>query len=185
MAGISFGNFLIKRVAAQLSQEFSSLKTFATLSPIPGYLKWLRNAIADGQLGHSKPTEHKLLIETLADLEPETTLLSLLSEKQWLQDGRLIASMKVPLIRLAAHYLAEQKGHHSDRTKDPVAHFHLSNGAIIERLNWMGDRSKNGLNQSAGLMVNYLYDLSQIDENHEAYSGNGRITVSTEIKGLL
>ena len=66
-----------------------------------------------------------------------------------------------------------------------MAHFHLSNGAVIERLSWMGDRSENGLKQSAGLMVNYVYDLNQIDENHEAYSGNGRITVSTDIKALI
>ena len=185
LAGISFGNFLIKRVAAQLSQEFSGLKTFATLSPIPGYLSWLQNAITEKKIEQLKPAEYKLLKESITGFKPEIELISIFENKQFYQNTKLLTAIQLPLLRLAAHYLAEQKGQRPNRARDPVAHFHLSNGAVIERLNWMGDRSENGLKQSAGLMVNYVYDLNQIDENHEAYSGNGRITVSTDIKALI
>ncbi len=185
LAGISFGNFLIKRVAAQLSQDFPSLKTFATLSPIPGYMKWLNGAIAEGQAKFLKPAERKALTEAAGRSGAKGTLKSVLADNQWAQDEGIANTLKGPLTRLAAHYLAEQKGSDQNRALDPVAHFHLSNGAIIERLNWLGDHSDNGFTQSAGLMVNYLYDLSRIDDNHEAYTGAGRVTVSTDIKAHL
>ena len=185
LAGISFGNFLIKRVAAKLSQEFPSLKTFATLSPIPGYMSWLHKTLMEESIQLLKPTEDKLLKEITEKIRLDSSLASIITDNQWIQDEQLVQALELPLTRLAAHYLAEQKGRNPDRARDPVAHFHLSNGAIIEKLNWMGDKSDNGLTQSAGLMVNYLYDLERIDENHEAYSGAGRITVSTEIKSLI
>ncbi len=185
LAGISFGNFLIKRVAGQLSSEFPGLKKFATLSPIPGYMKWLGEALGEGKAKLLKPAERKALTEAAGRSGAKGTLKSLLADNQWAQDDGVAQALQGPLTRLAAHYLAEQKGRDEGRASDPVAHFHLSNGAIIERLNWLGDRSDNGYRQSAGLMVNYLYDLSRIDENHEAYTGAGRVTVSAEIKGLI
>ena len=185
LAGISFGNFLIKRVAAQLSQEFPTLKTFATLSPIPGYMGWLRKALMEEELELAEPTEQRSLKEIAETAAPNGSLLSLIKDNQWIKDESLTQALQSPLTRLAAHYLTEQKGRDTKRARDPVAHFHLSNGAIIEKLNWMGDKSGNGLTQSAGLMVNYLYDLDRIDENHEAYSGAGKITVSPEIKNLI
>ena len=185
LAGISFGNFLIKRVAAQLSNEFPGLKTFATLSPIPGFMKWLSEVIAEDQTKFLKPAERKALSAAIEHTNTEGTLKSLLADNQWAQDEGIIDALKGPLTRLAANYLAEQKGRDGNRARDPVAHFHLSNGAIIERLNWLGDQSDNGFTQSAGLMVNYLYDLGRIDDNHEAYTGAGRVTVSTDIKAHL
>jgi len=185
LAGISFGNFLIKRVAGQLANEFPGLKAFATLSPVPGYMKWLNEAIAEGKANLLKPAERKALTEAAGRSGAKGTLKSLLADSQWAQDTGIEQALRGPLTRLAAHYLAEQKGRDENRARDPVAHFHLSNGAIIERINWLGDKSDNGFGQSAGLMVNYLYDLSRIDENHEAYTGAGRVTVSTEIKGLI
>ena len=185
LAGISFGNFLIKRVAAQLSNEFPGLKTFATLSPIPGFMKWLSEVIAEDQTKFLKPAERKALNAAIEQTNTEGTLKSLLADNQWAQDEGIIDALKRPLTRLAANYLAEQKGRDRNRARDPVAHFHLSNGAIIERLNWLGDQSDNGFTQSAGLMVNYLYDLGRIDDNHEAYTGAGRVTVSTDIKAHL
>ena len=185
LAGISFGNFLIKRVAAKLSQEFPSLKTFATLSPMPGFMSWLHKTLTEESIQLLKPTEDKLLKEITEKRGVDSSLASIIKDYQWIQDEQLVQALELPLTRLAAHYLAEQKGRNPERARDPVAHFHLSNGAIIEKLNWMGDKSDNGLTQSAGLMVNYLYDLERIDENHEAYSGAGRITVSTEIKSLI
>ena len=185
LAGISFGNFLIKRVAAQLSNEFPGLKTFATLSPIPGFMKWLSEVIAEDQTKFLKPAERKALSAAIEHTNTEGTLKSLLADNQWAQDEGIIDALKGPLTRLAANYLAEQKGRDGSRARDPVAHFHLSNGAIIERLNWLGDQSDNGFTQSAGLMVNYLYDLGRIDDNHEAYTGAGRVTVSADIKAHL
>ena len=185
LAGISFGNFLIKRVAAQLSNEFPGLKTFATLSPIPGFMKWLSEVIAEDQTKFLKPAERKTLSATIEHTNTEGTLKSLLADNQWAQDEGIIDALKGPLTRLAANYLTEQKGRDGNRARDPVAHFHLSNGAIIERLNWLGDQSDNGFTQSAGLMVNYLYDLGRIDDNHEAYTGAGRVTVSADIKAHL
>ena len=185
LAGISFGNFLIKRVAAQLSNEFPGLKTFATLSPIPGFMKWLSEVIAEDQTKFLKPAERKALSAAIEHTNTEGTLKSLLADNQWAQDEGIIDALKGPLTRLAANYLAKQKGRDRNRARDPVAHFHLSNGAIIERLNWLGDQSDNGFTQSAGLMVNYLYDLGRIDDNHEAYTGAGRVTVSADIKAHL
>ena len=185
LAGISFGNFLIKRVAAQLSNEFPGLKTFATLSPIPGFMKWLSEVIAEDQTKFLKPAERKALSAAIEHTNTEGTLKSLLADNQWAQDEGIIDALKGPLTRLAANYLTEQKGRDGNRARDPVAHFHLSNGAIIERLNWLGDQSDNGFTQSAGLMVNYLYDLGRIDDNHEAYTGAGRVTVSADIKAHL
>ena len=185
LAGISFGNFLIKRVAAQLSNEFPGLKTFATLSPIPGFMKWLSEVIAEDQTKFLKPAERKALSAAIEHTNTEGTLKSLLADNQWAQDEGIIDALKGPLTRLAANYLTEQKGRDGNRARDPVAHFHLSNGAIIERLNWLGDQSDNGFTQSAGLMVNYLYDLGRIDDNHEAYTGAGRVTVSAAIKAHL
>ena len=186
LAGISFGNFLIKRVAGQLAQEFKGLKTFATLSPIPGFVKWLDSAIADGQQGLLKPAERKALNEAVGRAGgAKGTLKALLSDRSWIDNDLLTQSLKAPLTRLAAHYVFNEKGRGGSRARDPVTHFHLSNGAVVERLNWLGDTSPNGFKQSAGLMINYLYNLDRIDENHEAYTGHGRVAASAEIKANI
>ena len=91
--------------------------------------------------------------------------------------------MREPLLRLCARYLLRERAP-SGRPLDPVAHFHLSNGARVERLNWLGDASAKGLQQSAGIMVNYLYPLGDIEANHEAYRGEGRIAVSSALRNL-
>jgi malonyl-CoA decarboxylase len=143
--GISFGNFLIKQVVDDLSHQLPNLKTFATLSPIPGLRPWAeRNGMA----------------------------------------GALDGGDEERLLRLAARYLTEINPDNG-RVRDPVAHFHLSNGARLERLNFRADSSARGLQQSAGLMVNYLYKLSEIEENHEAYSGQGKVALSSAVKALL
>ena len=88
------------------------------------------------------------------------------------------------MLRLVAQYLVIEKVKNG-RARDTVAHFHLSNGAIMERLNWMGDTSKNGIKQSAGLMINYLYNLDRIEDNHEAYSGSRQVITSSSINNIL
>jgi len=161
LAGISFGNALIKRVVADLLREFPQLKVFSTLSPIPGFLGWLT-----------------------AREPADSPLATTLAKRGWHRDASVAATIEPPLLRLCAHYLVEEK-RRSGEARDPVAHFHLTNGARVERIDWLGDRSAKGLRESAGMMVNYLYRLDQIDENHEAYKSSGKISVSTGVRALL
>ena len=180
LAGISFGDFLIKRVVDALATELPRLKVFATLSPVPGFRAWLErhSRAASGDL--LLPAERSA-IEALGGEAPERDLAALLDRHA---DPRIAAALRDPLIRLCARYLLQER-RPSGRALDPVAHFHLSNGARVERLNWLGDTSPKGLQQSAGIMVNYLYRLSEIEANHEAYRGEGRVAASSSILNLL
>ena len=180
LAGISFGNFLIKRVVDQLSQEFPRLKTFATLSPIPGFCAWLDALPASDEAANLRPAEQRLVTALAGGKGGLRDLL----KADWHGNAETAEAVKPILLRLCARYLAELR-EGGDRAIDPVAHFHLTNGARMERLNWLADRSPKGLSQSAGLMINYLYKLSEIETNHEAYSGQGRIVMSAAIRALL
>jgi malonyl-CoA decarboxylase len=185
LAGISFGNFLIKRVVGELREEFENLKTFSTLSPIPGFRKWLDNLFAAGDPKILLPAERKVLkAATEKDIGIKGALKDILNDPHWYQDEFLANALKSPLMRLCARYLVEEK-RRGGRAADPVAHFHLSNGAAIERINWLGDTSANGIRQSAGMMVNYLYHLGKIEDNHEAYSARGKVSISSGVKALL
>ena len=113
-----------------------------------------------------------------------TALRQVLSTQFWYQDERLSEAVRRPLERLCAHYLVNEK-RGQRRALDPVAHFHLTNGARVERLNWLADISENGMAQSAGLMVNYLYELDWIDSNHEAYTSDATMTASAAVNRLL
>ena len=185
LAGISFGNFLIKRVVSQLKDEFDNLKTFSTLSPIPGFNKWLDHLFAAGDPKILLSAERK----AIKDVTGKSTGLKgvikeLLQDPHWHHDDTISNALKAPLMRLCARYLLEEK-RREGTARDPVAHFHLSNGAGIERINWLGDTSDNGFRQSAGMMVNYLYNLNRIEENHEAYSARGKIAASSNTRSLL
>lgn len=175
LAGISFGNFLIKRVVDHLAAEFKGLQTFATLSPLPGFRKWLRRKLkAEG--------DAVLLPAETRAFEAVGSPVDLLNAEGW-ADANAIDAVKPVLTRLCAQYLLREKAG-AKRALDPVAHFHLSNGARVERLNWMGDNSPKGIRQSAGIMVNYLYRLDRIEKNHEAYAGEGKVTASSAIRAL-
>ena len=183
--GISFGNFLIKRVVDRLSKEFPNLKTFATLSPIPGFLPWLKTTLAEGDRDLLLPSERKVLSNVAGVSKgAKGWLKEILRTPAWSDDETAIKALRPVLMRLCARYLAREK-RPNGAALDPVAHFHLSNGARMERLNWMGDRSSRGLSQSAGLMINYRYDLGRIDANHESYRSTGRRAISSAIKSLL
>ena len=184
LAGISFGNFLIKRVVDSLSQEFKGLKTFATLSPIPGFRAWLDTRLDEGEPKLLRGPERKALNGASGRTGgAKGSLKALLATPDWVEDKEMAQALKAPLTRLAARYLLHEK-RGDIRALDPVAHFHLSNGARMEALNWMGDRSAKGLEQSGGIMINYLYKLNQIDGNHEAYTTDGKIAASSAVKGL-
>ncbi len=182
LVGISFGNFLIKRVVDSLLHEFPNLKTFATLSPIPGFRHWLTRRLAEGEATLLGPAELRALAALPRTADGPLGLAQLL-EGRWQDDAATAQALKTPLTRLCAHYLVEMRAGTS-RALDPVAHFHLSNGARMERLNWLADTSDKGIAQSGGMMINYLYKLSEIDANHEAYRGQGKIVTSAAIRAL-
>jgi len=182
LAGVSFGNFLIKRVVADLSKDFRRLKTFATLSPIPGFMKWLRTGIERGSIA-LQAAEERALTLALPELAGIEGLLSAVSDRSWYRRETAQEALQTPLRRLCARYLTEVR--EDGRVLDRVAHFHLSNGARIERINWLADRSTRGLEQSAGMMVNYCYKSGDIEANHEAYTGEGKICISGKVKDLL
>lgn len=207
LAGISFGNFLIKRVVDGLATEFPNIKCYATLSPIPGFRRWFdRTLDRDGDALLTN-TEAERIAERLTELEQdedgeasagapteggigadESPLLArALSRPGWAEDEELQKRLRGPLMRMCAQYLTalqEAKGHGRARAQDPVAHFHLTNGARMERLNWLADRSAKGLKQSLGMMINYRYRLGEIDANHEAYTGEGRIIASSAVRSM-
>ncbi len=183
LSGISFGAFLIKRVVDRLDAELPHLTRYATLSPMPGFRAWLdARAVEEGD-DLLLPAERKML-ETLPGTAEERGLTALLGQPHWYEDDAVAQALKAPLLRLAARYLLTEKTSRG-RALDGVAHFHLSNGARLERLNWLGDLSPKGLQQSAGIMINYLYRLADIETNHEAYTGEGRVTASPAITRLL
>jgi malonyl-CoA decarboxylase len=183
--GISFGNFLIKRVVDNLSHEFPNLKTFATLSPIPGFSRWLQRKLTEGEAGLLLPSEHKSLRAAIGVTKgAKGWLKEAVTRSDWQNDKAVGKALKPVLMRLCARYLVKEK-RPNGMALDPVAHFHLSNGARMERLNWLADRSRKGLQQAAGMMINYRYDLGRIDANHEDYRSKGKVATSSTIKALL
>jgi malonyl-CoA decarboxylase len=173
LKGISFGNFLLKQVVEELAREREGLKTFVTLSPAPGFAGWLTGAAAH---------------DTSDDISPEArAALEALRRAGWPERGAEAAEadeVKAPLLALAAHYFLMAKGD-DGRPLDPVARFHLGNGARLERINWMADASDKSLREAYGLMVNYRYDLKEIEKNHEAYVNEGTVAASRAVRALL
>ena len=187
LAGISFGNFLIKRVAATLGAELPQIKTYATLSPVPGFRAWLDPKLSSTLDQNMLSLEEQRLVLKLPAAAGKKganeALLATLNQKGWQDDAVSAETLRPILLRLLAQYLvAEKKG---KRALDPVAHFHLSNGAQLRQLNWLGDTSPKGLKQSAGLMVNYYYQLNSIDDNHEAYVTGGEVAASKAVTSLV
>ncbi len=165
LAGISFGNFLIKQVADAVKKEFPGITQFATLSPIPGFRKWLDD----------------VLVRDTPDWLSEDDI-DLLNRSDWRDNELIRQPLKPALMNLCARYLIEEK--RNGRPLDPVARFHLGNGASVERLNWAADLSDKGIEQSTGMMVNYLYDSEQIVRNHEAYVRDGIVAASSAVTKL-
>ncbi|GJE26280.1 malonyl-CoA decarboxylase [Methylobacterium organophilum] len=170
LAGVTFGNFLIKQVVEDIVREVPSLKTFVTLSPVPGFRSWLdRERRADAPQGLTRED-----VETLR----------LLDRPDWAADKAACEAVRKAMIPAAAAYFLRAKNE-KGRPLDPVARFHLGNGARLERVNFLGDTSANGMKQSYGLMVNYLYDLSAIEKNHETYADLGTVATSSAVSREL
>jgi len=167
LAGVNFGHFLIKQVVEELSRDLRGLRAFVTLSPVPTFREWLEGEIA----AESSPvltSEHR-------------EVLKILDGPDWHLDPERRAKLEPALSALAAAYLLTVKTA-KGRPRDPVARFHLGNGARLERVNPMADISPKGLSQAAGVMVNYLYDLRAIEANHEAYANNGVVAASAAVR---
>ncbi len=183
--GIAFGDFLIKRVVEVLGAELRNVKTFATLSPIPGLRAWLaerENAADDSLLTDIEVAALRKAAGAAPTVHPTAVLEMLLARRGWPRDAALTAVLEPVLTRLCARYLLAEAGRNPKRARDPVGHFHLSNGARVERVNWLADTSGKGLTESAGLMVNYLYDPAKIEDQHEDYAGEGKRAASSAVR---
>jgi malonyl-CoA decarboxylase len=162
LAGISFGQFLIKQVVDDLRSEFRQLETFVTLSPVPGFTAWLARAAAHGDAAAAA---------ALAAGEPDAAWPT--------NDPR-----RQERIALAARYFLVERDERG-RVLDPVARFHVGNGASIDRLCWLGDTSRRGMEQAGGFMVNYRYDLATVEANHRAYARHREVAASAVVRELL
>jgi malonyl-CoA decarboxylase len=167
LRGIPFGNFLIKQVAEDLGKELRQIKTFATLSPVPLFRDWIETTVHD-----EKGKQDAKLAE----------LSSHLAKPDWTKDKKTSDELKKEIEPLCAHYLLNVK--QGQEPHDPVARFHLRNGARLERVNWLGDTSPAGLQRSAGMMVNYVYRLDDVERNHESYMNEYQVAVSRDVAAL-
>ena len=170
LAGVSFGNFLIKQVVEEISRELPKLSTFVTLSPVPGFAAWLAHERAD---------------ETSAALSAaDKATLAALDTPGWWQNPETAEEIEEAGMRAAAWYFLRARNRRG-LPIDPVARFHLGNGAQLERINWLADTSDKAMAQSYGLMVNYLYDVDHIERNHEAYAEARTVVASGTVQRLL
>jgi malonyl-CoA decarboxylase len=179
LKGVSLGNFLIKRVAQKLIEEIPSLKIFSTLSPIPGFTQWLdagaplpEEKLSPAQMRKWQEAQKSLVVGSMGWTE---------RMKAGWHPERCDEAEKTALMRLCSLYLMfktpEPRG-------DAVGKFHLSNGATLHQINWAADLSKKGLQHSAGIMVNYLYELDKVEEQHEAFS-NKSVRYSRGVEKLV
>ncbi len=183
LRGVSFGNFLLKRVVDDLKRDFPRLTTFATLSPIPTLRRWLDKnpdvwvqVFTDDLIARVA----RMVGSKGPSVQSADDVRKLLSDDAWVGNARLTRALQPGLTRLAARYFLNAKS--GARPYDPVSRFHLGNGARIERINYLADTSANGLKQSFGLMVNYLYDPDAIETNVEAFSGDGTVVTSGTVR---
>jgi malonyl-CoA decarboxylase len=169
LTGVSFGHFLIKQVVEEIAREYASLSNFVTLSPAPGFASWLKRerAAADSRV-------------LTAD---DRVALANVDIPGWWQTPKTREPVQEALLRAAAWYFLHARSK-SGYPIDPVARFHLGNGARLERLNWLGDGSERAIEQAHGLMVNYLYVLEDIEKNHEAYAQQRTVVASNAVTKL-
>ncbi|MGO9699054.1 MAG: malonyl-CoA decarboxylase [Xanthobacteraceae bacterium] len=170
LAGVTFGHFLIKQVVEEVRREWPRISTFVTLSPAPNFAEWLNRERAN---------EASLALD-IGDREA----LGALDRANWWLDDQLVETIGEPMMRTAAWYYVRARNRRG-LPVDAVARFHLGNGARLQRLNWIADTSERALEQSFGLMVNYLYDLDYIEQNHEAYAQQHAIVASTGVTRLV
>src|ERR1700724_3034880 len=164
LRGVSFGNFLIKQVVEELRAEFPQLERFSTLSPVPGFRRWLTQQLAQ-------------------ESNPDAALLPKLARDGWWHDPEQSEPLRAALMPLCATYLTRRPS--PGNRIDPVARFHPRNGARLERINWLGNTELRAIEESFGIMVNYLYDHDSIENNHEAFVRGGTIVRSPDVDALV
>jgi len=192
LRGISFGNFLIKQVVEELKAELPQVVRFATLSPVPGFRRWLERQLdasgveeAPADTGVFREDDARRLIAAAGDTVASAAgaFRALTDGGEWWRDTARAEVLREPLLRLCAEYLTQpNKG---PGAIDPVARFHLGNGARLEHINWLGNTAPRGMKESFGVMVNYLYDPDAIEANHEAFVHSGTVVRSAQVDGLL
>jgi malonyl-CoA decarboxylase len=170
LMGVSFGSFLIKQVVEEVSREVPRVAKFVTLSPAPNFGAWLRR-------------ERKLPVSMAFD-EDDRTAFALLDKPGWWSVPETAEKVREPLLRAAAWYYVRGRNGR-DLPIDAVARFHLGNGARLEQLDWLGDTSERALQNSYGLMVNYLYDLEYIERNHETYAQQHSVVAAKSVTRLV
>jgi malonyl-CoA decarboxylase len=170
LAGVTFGHFLIKQVVEDISRDVPRLSTFVTLSPAPGFAAWLRRE-------REVENSHVLSAEDRA-------ALANLDIAGWWQTQNTREGVEEPLMRAAAYYFLHARNARG-LPADPVARFHLGNGARLEQIDFLGDASENGIRQAYGVMVNYLYNLDDIEKNHEAFAQNRTVVASAAVRRLV
>ncbi|KAL6542927.1 hypothetical protein OROHE_010447 [Orobanche hederae] len=215
LSGINLGKFLIKRVIDVVRRDMLGISTFATLSPIPGYMQWLMSKLAAVERSDStfsenllKPEEECALLDAAevlvskylyyvycimpreiefstgkTGMEVMWNLLSSSTSVHWINSDKLSLALRTPLMRLCTRYLLQEKKR--GKALDSVGNFHLQNGAMVGRINWMADRSEKGLKQSAGIMVNYIYKVEHIEDNAQSYFSKGQVPASDEVMTYL
>ncbi|SDM72421.1 malonyl-CoA decarboxylase [Geoalkalibacter ferrihydriticus] len=183
LRGISFGDFLIKQVVDDLRHDLPGLKSFATLSPIPGLRPWLEKALSTAETDTTLSRLQQALDRAAEILGTPSSLAAVIDTSDWWANEEVVNLLREPLEVQCLRYFHESRA--DGFPLDPVERFHLGNGARIEMLNWLGDISPKGMKQSCGLMVNYLYRLEDIEKNHEAFAGERRIVTSKKLKSRL
>ena len=178
LAGVSLGDYLIKSVVEELSDELRELRKFSTLSPIPGFRSWLTEQLNSGEL---------TMRDEDGPLSTEQTerLFAMVSGPLPNADDPELERFSPVLLALVARYLLEEQPPGRTRALDPVAHFHLSNGARVEHINWQANHSQAGWDRGLGMMVNYRYSLKDIERNHDSYAETGEIVATDTVRKLL
>ena len=186
LRGISFGNFLIKQVVEELKAELPSLARFSTLSPVPGFRRWLERKLDSKAEAEALRAEEAETLAAAAGVEAGQdpgAVLAAATEGEWWTNEARAGALRGSLLRLCAAYLTRPNT--GTGGIDPVARFHLGNGARLERINWLGNTSARGMKESFGIMVNYLYDPDTIEANHEAFVRSGAVVRSPAVEAVL
>ena len=170
LSRVTLGNFLIKRVVHEIQEELPHIKNFGTLSPIPGFVEWF---------SYLEESKIKNILGNVKDQD----VMFLKSNDLKIGDKRIIDN-KEAIIKLVSHYIVNEKNSDGFPVND-VSRFHLGNGAIVEDIIINANISENGFKRSFGVMVNYLYELKNIEKNHEEYMNKKKVIISDKLKKYL
>jgi malonyl-CoA decarboxylase len=182
LRGVSFGSFLLKQVMDRLAAQHPGLETFVTLSPIPGFRRWLLRALGDGRVDRILDDAKRSRLAKAVEEAGAASVEALLEGSAWYHDETVAGALEEPLRQLCTHYLLHERNGRGEPL-DPVERFHIANGARVERLNWRADESAKGLEESFGMMVSYLYEADRIEDHYEL-AVHGTIAASPALQKL-